>query len=183
MPFISHPFVWLMRFRKRKGYGVHSPFAFNFITDVIDATHPYYAYHELDRQYSGWQRSLGGQAISKSRLLYRLVNHQRPERMLLCGASVVDESYMLAAAPKARRVGDIFDEKADFIYISQPDDSILYRHLHKGSMLVVDRLRDNMEWWRMIKADHRTRVTFELYDLGIAFFDPKLQKQDYKVNW
>ena len=39
-PFLIHKtvkkgWVWLKRFRHRKGYGVHSPFAYNFITRII----------------------------------------------------------------------------------------------------------------------------------------------------
>ena len=32
---LKRPFIWLRRFRHRCGYGVHSPFAFNLITQVI----------------------------------------------------------------------------------------------------------------------------------------------------
>ena len=32
---IKKGWIWLKRFRHRKGYGVHSPFAFDFITRVI----------------------------------------------------------------------------------------------------------------------------------------------------
>lgn len=44
---IKRPFIWLSRFRYRCGYGVHSPFAFSLITDVIYEYTPYYAYHAL----------------------------------------------------------------------------------------------------------------------------------------
>ena len=37
----------LSRFRYRCGYGVHSPFAFSLITDVIYEKMPYYAYDLL----------------------------------------------------------------------------------------------------------------------------------------
>ena len=47
---LLHPFVWLLRFRHRRGYGVHSPFAFNFITDVVYQRLPYYKYCELALQ-------------------------------------------------------------------------------------------------------------------------------------
>ena len=39
----------LYRFlRYRKGFGVHSPFAFSFITKVIDERCPYYCYDEIE---------------------------------------------------------------------------------------------------------------------------------------
>ena len=32
---VKKGWVWLKRFRHRKGYGVHSPFAYDFITRII----------------------------------------------------------------------------------------------------------------------------------------------------
>ena len=48
MRLLGNPLVWLMRFRHRCGYGVHSPFAFNFLTGVVYERTPYYAYARLD---------------------------------------------------------------------------------------------------------------------------------------
>lgn len=39
-----------LRWRHSKGFGVHSPFAYRFITDVVKpGKYGYYAYHNLDR--------------------------------------------------------------------------------------------------------------------------------------
>ncbi len=35
---------WLTRYRHTRGYGVHSPFAFRFITECLGERWPYYAY-------------------------------------------------------------------------------------------------------------------------------------------
>ena len=183
MPFISHPLIWLLRFRHRKGYGVHSPFAYNFITGVVNVTDSYYAYESLDVNYSPFHRRFSTLAISKSRLLYRLVNHAHPSRMIIKGASDVDRQYMLAAAADAHLIDENFDEMADFVYLAAPATDVLDHHLHEGSMLVLDNLQKHQTWWRMLRKDARTRVTFDLYDVGIAFFDSKYNKQDYVVNW
>ena len=45
--YLKRPLIWLSRFRYRCGYGVHSPFAFSLITDVIYEKMPYYAYDLL----------------------------------------------------------------------------------------------------------------------------------------
>ena len=37
---LKRPFIWLSRFRHRCGYGVHSPFAFSLITQVIYESTP-----------------------------------------------------------------------------------------------------------------------------------------------
>lgn len=37
--------------------------------------------------------------------------------------------------------------------------------------------------WKKIQQDDRTGITFDLYDLGIVFFDRTKIKQHYLVNF
>lgn len=48
---IVRPLRWLLRFRHRRGYGIHSPFAFSFVTGVVYEQGTYYAYPELKAMY------------------------------------------------------------------------------------------------------------------------------------
>ena len=70
---IHHPLIWLRRFRHRKGYGVHSPYAYNFLRDVIYESNHYYAYDEIEKKVKGncWQRMV---MRKRERLLFRLKN-------------------------------------------------------------------------------------------------------------
>lgn len=68
------------------------------------------------------------------------------------------------------------------LFVTRPKAEVL-DVLHEGSLLIVGDLRHNKKFWRQLKADARTRVTFDLYDIGLAFFNPHLQRQDYIVNW
>lgn len=145
---IHHPIIWLRRIRYRKGYGVHSPFAYAFLRDVVYETSHYYAYADIEKHLSGswWQRMV---ERKKQRLLFRLRNWN----------------------------GD-----RPFILTSKWGSGIVAR-LSPEAMLVLDHLQSNLPIWEMLKKDARTRVTFDLYDLGIALFQPQLMKQDYIVNW
>ena len=67
---------WMRRFRHRRGYNIHSPFAFNLVTGVIYERGAYYAYDDL--------RNLRKTVPSKlrerdDRLLLRLINASAPD--------------------------------------------------------------------------------------------------------
>ncbi|MDD4696634.1 MAG: hypothetical protein PHR52_03780 [Fermentimonas sp.] len=66
----------LLRIRQSKGYGVHSPFAFNLITEVIYSPYSYYAFsdilkvvgHDPDKE--------------QNQISFKLVNHFKPDNIL-----------------------------------------------------------------------------------------------------
>ena len=89
----------------RKGYGVHSPFVFDLITNVIEEKSFYYSYHDISliREqliqkkclicYNGKQinlkKALRKYGISKKEgeFLFRLTNHYKPRTILSIGSS------------------------------------------------------------------------------------------------
>lgn len=63
----------MRKIKHRKGFGVHSPFAFSIITEVIEEKLPYYAYQQMQRLYSK-QTPI---AFKTACLLFRLANRFR----------------------------------------------------------------------------------------------------------
>lgn len=52
-------------------------------------------------------------------------------------------------------------------------------------ILVVENINLNSETrqqWQTITADRRVRTSYDLYYMGIALFEPKLNKMHYEVN-
>ena len=80
------------KIRHRKGFGVHSPFAYNLITKVIEETYSYYAYQQIEEV---WHTRVCNQLtqddfqrrkpVSKKygHLLFRMVNRFRPNMVLV----------------------------------------------------------------------------------------------------
>ncbi len=81
--------IWLRRFRHRRGYGVHSPFAFNFITYVINNKTSYYAYEELAALNKVYRKNSTKDprlaAAKKDKFLFRLVNYAQPANLIAIG--------------------------------------------------------------------------------------------------
>ena len=54
------------------------------------------------------------------------------------------------------------------------------------SLLVVQGIGFSTEmktFWMRLKTDSRVGITFDLYDVGLVFFDHSKIKQDYIVNF
>jgi hypothetical protein len=198
--------VWLKRFRYRCGYGVHSPFAFNFITNVIYEKTSYYAYRELgNRKQAGHtdKERESGRSKKINRLLFRLVNWVQPSTIVDGGCSQITSDYLRAAK---RRAGYIAlpsadtaglpqeQQRIDFLYIDRPEDTTFMKSLFEYGVERIDdrsmiairniyRSKATKAFWKQVIADERVGVTFDLYELGILFFDKSKIKQHYTVNF
>lgn len=69
------------KLKHRKGYGVHSPFAYDVITGVIEEKLPYYAYSRMKRTYA----KNSPIPFKVATLLFRLANRFRAHRILEIG--------------------------------------------------------------------------------------------------
>lgn len=179
MMLFQNPVIWFRRVRHRKGYGVHSPFAFNFVTGVLYNRDMYYAYETIDRGLRWWQR---GRVRSLHRLALRLSDYRRPGTLYCHG---IDGRLAEACRYGCRGLKVLPDgsmETADMIFVSGADERALL-HVGEGSMLVVKDMHRCRSFWRCIREDERITVTFDLYDVGIAFARRDLNKQHYIINW
>lgn len=72
---------WLRRKRNARGYGVHSPFAFELITKVIHSPYGYYAFEDIPvwMKYKGFDPN---QITPFNHLSYRLVEQFKPAKIL-----------------------------------------------------------------------------------------------------
>lgn len=202
--YLKRPFIWLSRFRHRCGYGVHSPFAFGLITDVVYERRPYYAYANLKSEGKKRRRKEGRIKgyVKVNRLLFRLVNRIQPVTIVEVGPSSIASLYMQAAKKSA---GYVFasnlselvleaDTKVDFLYLNryrQPEEvekifDICAGRVSSESLFVVHGIcysKPMRDVWRRLKEDERAGVTFDLYDVGLIFFDRRKFKQHYVVNF
>ncbi len=176
MRVFGNPFIWLLRFRHRCGYGVHSPFAFRLITEVFYEDLPYYYFGDYDYLLPRkWQfrRKKG------LHMLFRLANWYQPEVVCASWTISYEGFYLKDACPQAKlRLGYPEEGKRTILLVTKPDEEV-FRHITPDTLLVLDNLHLHREWFRRLPSV----VSFDLYDLGIAFFDPQYNKQHYIVNF
>ena len=206
MAFFRRLWNWCKRFRYRCGYGVHSPSDFFLITSVVYESLPYYAYRELESSSSLDSSSFYRRKVN--RLLFRLVNYFQPTCLVHIGQKDdLEFRYMKAACSSMKAIGlesnDCKDVMSVLGKVMRGRDSIGVLHvgntpyysevianllpfMKADSCLIIGGIHDSKDkkaWWKQLKNDERVRVTFDLYDVGIALFDPKRYKQDYIVNF
>jgi hypothetical protein len=189
----------LKRIRYCCGFGIHSPFAFQLITQVIYERSPYYAYAEIEQARPSERGGAGSETRKVKRLLFRLVNRFQPAVILEIGAATTDTSLYLKRAktgadyyPAVHLLPEL--QPVDFVYVHyQPDlpslreklDDCLAR-VTSASVLVLSGIGYTGQMkclWKELQKDDRVGVTFDLYDVGILFFDKKMIKQHYIVNF
>ena len=212
MRLFRRPWIWLSRFRQRKGYGVHSPFAYSFIRGVVLESSAYYAYADLAPLHPWWVRWFHLYPMQCRRLLFRLANFAEPRTVELRTADEVAARYVRAAVPRAevrrkegamsgevrRKEGGLAAvpegspegrEAADFVLVGKErleEAAAVAARMPERGMLVCEGIHESRrakEIWRTIREAPHTGVTFDLYTYGVAFFNPKLHKQHYKVNF
>ncbi|MCM1108961.1 MAG: hypothetical protein NC388_07910 [Clostridium sp.] len=191
-----HFWIWLKRFRHRKGYGVHSPFAFGFITDVIYESGEYYAYQSLEKHYG--QRSFFRHRNKDGRLLFRLANYAMPELILTSGASEEEIAWLWAGrrtadCREADKYVGIPDKRVTLFYVNLDGKNGGEQMFEEWSMqtgsqsVAVVRgiygTTQRRRWWENMKVRPVVGITFDLYDFGIVFFNHKLFKQHYIINY
>ncbi len=87
-----------------RGFGVHSPWAYDLIENVINERHPYYAYEDL---YPFWEKApqyLPQYPQSRDELLFRLVNRFNPRFILEVGTGAGVSTGYLASVSRQSRV-------------------------------------------------------------------------------
>ena len=215
---------WCKRIRHRRGYGVHSPSDFSFITNVVYEQQPFYAYkslHHLRRVVA----FLPHYREKVDKFLFRLVNFLQPSVLFEVGTgSGISVRYMMEARSEmsvytfagslqdaVKRIlaskpsvvcveGEALEEirkltdkgiVPDLVHIAHtPDYEKVFEALlpfagpHTCFVIGKPYLTgEKKRWWKSVIDDSRTGVTFDLYDVGVVFFDKNRVKEHRVVNF
>lgn len=145
----------LKRYHRSKGYGIHSPFAFNFTVKVLHERTPYYAYADIDR----WRREAIDSARHRvrhpriisakhARLLFRVTCFFAPRAILVIGNTYgVSAMSMLRADTRARMV----------MYTGTMHDHFIFDKLTascSGAITICPSIESAAECYRQSNADN-----------------------------
>ena len=197
MYFIRRTLVWLQRFRHSRGMGIQSPFAYRFVRYVINEHYPYYAYADL-RKHSA---RIGRKRLKLCRFYLRLTNYCQPRNVIdFAPYTEAYREYMSTGCNNAQitTLQETWDGETDGL----PTPVDMARVSLKGryeqfldwamgqtsdhSVFVIEHIhrdKDTRDYWARIINDPRVGVTFDLYYCGVLFFDKKMYKRNYIINF
>lgn len=185
---------WLRRIKYCRGFGVQSPSAYRFIRYVINEHYPYYAYDELRKELP----RLDSLTRKRMELYFRVANFRQASLWLdFCERNDVIATYVGRGchATQVRRITDLrqitADDRIEVLRIcpSAGCEALLEAALQKAddrTLFIIEDIGYNdtakRMWQKLLESD-LTSVSYDLYYLGIAFFDRKRYKANYVVNF
>lgn len=185
---------WLHRIKYCRGFGVQSPSAYRFIRYVINEHYPYYAYDELRKELP----RLDSLTRKRMELYFRISNYRQASLWLDYSRrddTIATYVWRGCNATRVRNIADsqqpVSGDKIEVLRIcpiagcesllaaalKQADDHTLFIIEDIGYNDTAKRL-----WQKLLESD-LTSVSYDLYYLGIAFFDRKRYKANYVVNF
>ena len=183
---------WFLRCKYSRGFGIQSPSAYSFATNVVNSHQRYPAYAELEGEFSKASKAFR----KMGRLLFRLAQFWQPSYVVMGDYEYAP--YVYAGYPNTlvRMIDDYyFDEEPEMrvlvlLDIDWLDDSGIREELLTNAseqmLLVILNIHSDKEkycLWKKLFADERSGVTYDLYSCGIIFFDKSKYKQDFKINF
>lgn len=185
------------------GFGVQSPFAYRFIREVVCGNTPIsksvsngFGNGELDcslqinpnASLSSSFRSLSKRQKRVYRLLSRLYSFSHADACFVqsdCNDSVLCDMLSSLGCRIDKSFPPIQGVKFSVIPSQFRDYHVLFDRMAEDGMLIVLGIRTqrrDYDFWRLLISDPRAFVSFDLYDLGVIFFDHKMYKRNYRCN-
>lgn len=170
---------WPGRERTRRGFGVHSPFAFDFITNTLRGGRArYYGYRAVEALPlpPEWGRRL-----------FRIMVRLNPQSLCYFGSNpgpyreIARQAIPSATFNREARMVIVDDFVADEL----PSLRVaLLRAQARGATLIFTDLRTpaSLSLWRQILMVTPRGMSFHDTRTGILVADPKLPRQDFDLN-
>lgn len=168
-----------------RGFGIQSPWAYHMMIDVIASKQPCGDYERL----SALHPDQGRQERRRNELLLRLSRRMNATGFIYSAGDEIAPFYVKAGSPQAvtmRAVSEIdVDKQPAILYrcdITHAMLSDIIEKVNPRSLLIVDGIRNDercFSQWKELRSNPKCCVSFDLYDLALVFFDPKITRQHY----
>lgn len=188
MSYLKERLKHAVRFRHKRGYGVHSPFMFHLILNVIRDKEKQFTYPEA-MEKSGL---LSSRERKVFRLLSRLVRYLPVKRVVCMGRHAeMFVDYLKQLDARVQMLSNVPEGllAADFIYLGRKASEILPENFSLGEilekkpkyMVIADIYKDsfNGKLWRQYRD--KATVSVDMMWYGLLLFDERIQQGKYNL--
>ena len=193
--------TWARKLRHSGGHGIHSPFAFSFVMNVVYNPYPYYFFTDSKKE------GLSKKERKTGELLFRLTERYRLSTIVAIGNQSTHLTHYVTASSNKIKLFYVESVKASIKEIEKElslcpvlflfDDSAtknewlgFYERIKalipENSVIVVPDIQENSEkkaFWDEFYQNQPTGALFDLYDTGIIFLKKELHKKRYIVSF
>ena len=177
----------------RRGDGVHSPFAYHFITRVVRNRRPYYCFEELRAKVKHVRQN-----PSTLELLFRTAHELEAKRILILTApsavSLLPDYLYQTGYTESLQVFSVDQlqvaqlQACDFLvceYLPEADilESLIRQCLELAPTFVAALYMPSPRWRHFvanIEKQTTPRLTLDLMDICLHFYDKRLTPSRYK---
>lgn len=164
-----------------KGFGIHSPFVFDFVVNVLNEKNGYYAYSEIENVSSSSKQT------KYLKLLYRIINYYRVRNILIVGNDggvLLDKIIPFCPSLYIKRIDNLAQignvDNYDFIYVAV-DTNDIHCSFSRDTIIVIENLFDYRQHWKSVKIAEIPAIFIDFFDFGIIFAKNNFIKQFYRL--
>lgn len=165
---------WPKRRWRTLGFGIHSPFAYEFLTTVVCEKYNYYNYDRLEEIESPIP-------FKYLALIFRCICFFKPRHICIIGQS---ETMRLVAGYADSRclISDRPDTSAGFFIIADQTEYASFP-IPDGSVVIMPCLSNDrsVDFWKQVCRDMDHGMTFDDDNIGIACLFNHLPRQSFKI--
>lgn len=204
---------YLIKSRYKKGFGVHSPFMYHLMTDVLECKYPYYCFDEIEDIRCQLKPAVRKKCLPRKygQMLFRLINHFQPECMLEFGmGDGITAQYLQHASgnlagdyldqvPNTRCVRNLLSRFLPDLVVFYPDLSA--DGLRKALLACIEdagkrgktdaiyvvcdihRNPEKLTVWREAVRSANVTSCLDMNKVGIILFRPELEKRCYLYRY
>ena len=146
-------------------HGVHSPFVFQLVTEVIRTKKIYY--------------NRGKKHIA---LISRILSHFKPKSIVEIGSYNLSNKSMIYH----QNFQNVNRELIDFIYIKKATTETLnfaLKYMHNNSVLVINNIHQRKQEWKCLQKHPKVNVSINLFCLGLIFLREQQNEQHFTIRF
>jgi hypothetical protein len=182
----------LHRLKANNRHGLHSPFVYRLVDEVIYDFRAKKVYNEVEKLRSN---NKTGALPKVDQLLYRLVEDRKPGNLMVLGQ--VDDAtklYLQKAIAETEINTDLANSgRLDFVLINADEKGQTLKYfedclpkVHDNTMLVLNGIYKNdsmKQAWQKIKLNPKVTVTVDLFWMGMVFFRKGQVREDFCIRF